>query len=145
MIRSYGINLLLNVFFNPAINAARAVAFQIYNAVNQLSGNFFTAVKPQMYKSYANDERLALYKLIFRSTIICAFLISLLVFPILHNTEYILGLWLHEVPEYAVVFTQLVLINGMIDSANGPTIAPALATGRIRNYQEYDFKYIEYI
>lgn len=135
VIRSYGINLLLNVFFNPAVNAARAIAFQIYNAVNQLSNNFFTAVKPQMYKSYANDERLALYKLIFRSTIICAYLISLLVFPILHNTEYILGLWLHEVPEYAVVFTQLVLINGLIDSANGPTIAPALATGRIRNYQ----------
>lgn len=135
VIRSYGINLLLNVFFNPAVNAARAVAFQVYNAVNQLSNNFFTAVKPQMYKSYANDEFHALYKLIFRSTIICAFLISLLVFPILHNTEYILGLWLHEVPEYAVVFTQLVLINGLIDCANGPTIAPALATGRIRNYQ----------
>lgn len=136
VIRSQGINILLNLFFNPAINAARAVAFQISNAVNQLSRNFFVAVKPQIYKSYASGDLDGLYKLVMRSTIMCSLLVSILVYPVLSNTQYILGLWLHNVPEYAVIFTQLVLINALIDSTNGPTIASALATGKIRKYQE---------
>lgn len=135
VIRSQGINILLNMFFNPAINTARAIAFQIFNAVSQFSSNFFTAVKPQIYKSYANKDYNGLFTLVNRSTAICTFLISFLVFPILINTDYVLQLWLKEVPNYAVVFTQLVLINGLIDSTNGPTIASALATGKIRNYQ----------
>ncbi len=132
--RSQGINILLNLFFNPAVNAARAIAYQLYGAVQQLASNFFTAVKPQIYKSYASEQYEDLYKLINRSTLICAFLISVLVFPVVANTEFILGWWLKEVPEFAVVFTQLVLINGLIDSVDGPTIAPALATGRIKKY-----------
>ena len=136
VIRSQGINILLNLFFNPAVNAARAVAYQVYHAVSQLSSNFFTAVKPQMYKSYAAGDMKGLYKLIMRSTVMCSLLVSILIYPVLANTQYILGMWLHEVPEYAIIFTQLVLINGLIDSTNGPTIAPALATGKIRMYQE---------
>ena len=136
VVRSQGINILLNLFFNPAINAARAVAFQISHSVNQLSHNFFVAVKPQIYKSYAAGDFEGLYKLINRSTIMCSFLVSILIYPVLANTQYVLGIWLHKVPEYAVIFTQLVLINALIDSTNGPTIAPALATGKIRKYQE---------
>lgn len=132
--RSQGINILLNLFFNPAVNAARAVAYQVYGAGQQLVANFFTAVKPQIYKSYAGEQYEDLYKLIIRSSLICAFLMSLLVFPLIANTELILGWWLKEVPEYAIFFTQLVLINGLIDSVDGPTIASALATGKIKRY-----------
>ena len=135
VVRSQGINILLNMFFNPAVNAARAIAFQVYNAVSQLSTNFFTAVKPQIYKTYASGGYEILNKLICRSIIMCAFLVSILVFPILANTSYILGLWLKEVPDYAVVFTQLVLINGLIDSTNEPITASVLATGKIKKYE----------
>lgn len=135
VVRSQGINILLNLFFNPAVNAARAVAFQVYHAVSQLSHNFFTAVKPQIYKSYAAGDYEPLYKLILRSSIMCSLLVSILLFPILANTPYIMGLWLKEVPDYVIIFTQLVLINGLIDSTNGPTIAPALATGKIKKYE----------
>lgn len=136
-VRSQGINILINLFFNPVVNAARAVAFQIYHAVSQLSNNFFIAVKPQVYKSYATGDREGLYKLIMRSTIMCTFLVSILIFPILANTTYILGRWLKETPDYAIAFTQLVLINGLIDSTNGPTIAAALATGKIKRFQQF--------
>lgn len=132
--RSSGINILLNLFFNPAVNAARAVAYQIYGAVHQLVSNFFTAVKPQIYKSYASKQYDELYLLINRSSLMSTFLISLLIFPILANTELVLGLWLKKVPEYTVVFTQLVLINGLVDSMDGPLIASALATGKIKNF-----------
>lgn len=135
VVRGQGINILINMFFNPAINGARAIAYQIYNAIHQLSNNFFVAIKPQIYKSYAAAEYNELYKLIMRSTIICSLLTSILVFPVLANTHYILKLWLGVVPDYAVIFTTLVLINGLIDSTNGPTTAAVLATGKIRNYE----------
>lgn len=135
-VRSQGINILINLFFNPVVNAARAVSFQIYHAVSQLSSNFFTAVKPQIYKSYAAGDLEGLYKLIMRSTIMCTLLVSILIFPILANTSYIMGIWLKEIPDYAIIFTQLILINGLIDSTNGPTIAAALATGKIKRYQQ---------
>lgn len=134
-IRSQGINILLNMFFTPAINAARAVAFQVYNAVSQLSNNFFTAVKPQIYKSYEAGEKVDLYKLILRSTIMSTLLVAILVFPILANTSFILGLWLKDVPEYTIIFTQLVLLNGLVDTTNGPTTSAVLATGKIRTYE----------
>lgn len=132
--RSQGINILLNVFFNPAVNAARAIAFQVNSHIMQLSSNFLTAIKPQIYKSYANEEFDELYKLIIRGTIISTFLISLIAFPVLSCTSYILGLWLKEVPDYAITFTKLALINGLIDSIMGVQIAPVLATGRIKRF-----------
>lgn len=135
VVRGQGINLLINLFFNPAINAARAIAFQIDAAVGQLSNNFFVAVKPQIYKLYSKGELAQLHKLVFRSTIMCFFLVSLLVFPVIANTSFILHIWLKNVPDYCVIFTQLVLVNSLIDSTSGPTIAPALATGRIKKYQ----------
>jgi len=58
VIRSQGINILINLFFNPAINAARAIAFQVYHAVSQLSNNFFVAVKPQIYKNLRKNGRM---------------------------------------------------------------------------------------
>ena len=135
VIRSTGINLLLNVFFNPAVNAARAVAYQINSAVHQLSGNFFVAVKPQIYKSYAENNIKGMVSLIMQSTALCVFLVSIIVIPILTRTEYLLGIWLKEIPEYAVLFTQLVLINALFDSTAGPSIAAALATAKIKKYQ----------
>lgn len=134
-IKSQGINILINTFFNPAINAARAISFQIENSLSQLYNNFFAAVKPQIYKAYANKEFESLFVLINRSTIICAFLMSILSLPLIVFSDYILSLWLKQVPPYTVIFTQLILINGIIDSVNGSTIAPALATGKIKKYQ----------
>ncbi|WP_155949387.1 lipopolysaccharide biosynthesis protein [Prevotella sp. MA2016] len=135
VVRSQGINILINMFFNPAINAARAIAYQIYGAVTQFSENFLVAVKPQIYKGYAQNDYIALNKLIIRSTYLCTFLMAILVFPILANSSFVLELWLKEVPNYAIAFTQLVLINGIIDSASGPLTVSILATGRIRKYE----------
>lgn len=131
-VRSQGINLLINVFFSPAVNAARAIAFQVNSAVNQLAGNFFVAVKPQMYKAYANQKIDQLILLINRSTAICIYLVSILAIPFIVNAEYILSLWLKDVPQYAVIFTQLVLINSIVDATSNPTICAALATKRIK-------------
>ena len=135
VVRSYGINLLLNVFFNPAINAARAIAYQVSGTIQQLSGNFFVAVKPQIYKSYAERDIKGMVDLIILSTTLCVFLVSVIVLPIITRTEYILNLWLKDVPEYAVIFTQLVLVNAIFEATAAPTIAAALATAKIKKFE----------
>lgn len=131
-VRGQGVNLLINAFFPPVINAARAVAFQIESAVLQLSGNFFVAVKPQIYKTYALYEMEQFKELINRSTIICVFLVSIISIPFMINVDFVLGLWLKEVPSYTVSFTLLVLIIGLIDATSNPTICAALATKKIK-------------
>lgn len=132
VVRGQGINILINAFFSPAVNGARAIAVQIDQAINQLSQNFFVAVKPQIYKNYAAHQYADFIQLIFNSTIICTVLVSVISVPLMVNAEIILGLWLKTVPEYTVLFTQLVLLNSIADSTSNPSICAALATKKIK-------------
>jgi O-antigen/teichoic acid export membrane protein len=135
VIRSQGINILLNIFFNPIVNAARAIAYQVNAAINSLSNNFFSAVKPQIYKLYAANEITELHQLMFRSSRLCFYLMLFLAMPIYLEIDYLLNIWLKNVPEYTVLFTKLVLINALIDSISSPAIASALATGKIKKFE----------
>ena len=134
VVRGQGINLLINAFFNPAVNGARAIAVQIDQAINQLSQNFFVAVKPQIYKNFATKQHEAFITLIFNSTIICTGLVSLISIPMIINADFILGLWLKSVPKYTIIFTQLVLFNSIVDSTSNPSICAALATKKIKTF-----------
>lgn len=134
VVRGQGINLLINAFFNPAVNGARAIAVQIDQAINQLSQNFFVAVKPQIYKNFATKQHEAFITLIFNSTIICTGLVSLISIPMIINADFILGLWLKSVPKYTIIFTQLVLLNSIVDSTSNPSICAALATKKIKTF-----------
>ena len=135
LVRNQGVNILINTFFNPAVSAARAISYQVLTATDSLTSNFFTAVKPQIYKSYSSNDMMGMHGLIKISSIVCFFLVGILAIPLITNTEFILALWLKYVPEHTVLFTQLVLINAIIESVNGPSIAAALATGNIKNFE----------
>lgn len=134
-IRSQGINILLNVFFGPIVNAARSIAFQISGVMNQFTANFFQAVRPQITKQYANGEKDSMMMLMFRSSRFCFYLILILSLPVLIETPYILSLWLKEVPDYTVLFIRLVVINAVIESMSYPLMASVQATGNIKWYQ----------
>ncbi len=135
IINNQGINILLNLFFGPVINAARAIAYQLSGAVNQFVGNFVTAVNPQITKYYAAGEKQQMMNLVFQSSKLSFFLLFILSMPVLLETNYILTLWLKNVPEYIVLFTCLVIIIALIDSLSSPLITAALATGKIKKYQ----------
>lgn len=62
-----GLNMLLNVFFGPAVNAARGVAVQVQHAIQQFVGNFQMALNPQITKNYAKGEMQEMYNLMYRS------------------------------------------------------------------------------
>ena len=135
VMKDQGVNILLNVFFNPAINAARGIAFQVNSVLLNFSNNFYTAVRPQVTKSYASGDMEYMRSLVFRSSKIAFFLILILAVPLLFETHYILDLWLKEVPDHVVIFTRLVIINSLIDVLNLPLVAAIQATGRMKLYQ----------
>lgn len=108
MVSMQGVNVLINMFFNPVHNAARGIAMQLQAAVNTFSTNFMTAVRPQIVKSYSDKEYSYSFALTCSAAKISYFLLLIIVVPLVINTEYVLLLWLKNVPEYAVVFTRLV-------------------------------------
>lgn len=128
-------NVLLNMFFGPIVNAARAVSSQVSNGVSSFSNSFFNAVRPQIIKSYAKEDLNRMIFLMEQSAKGTYFLMLLFALPIILETPYILKLWLKVPPEGAVIFTQLVLIEHLIDSVNLPIMTAANATGKIKLYQ----------
>lgn len=130
-----GINILLNIFFGPAINAARGIAYQVNGAVNGFVSNFQMAMNPQIVKSYASDDQKYMHSLIFRGSKYSFFLLLIISVPLLIETETILFWWLQVVPEYTVLFCRLILTNALIDCISGPLITSALASGKIKKFQ----------
>ena len=130
-----GLNILLGMFFNPVINAARGVALQVQSMILGFVTNFQTALNPQITKSYASGDIAYMHKLIFYSSKLSFFLLFVLSLPIMLEAEEILSLWLVEVPEYTVLFFRLIIITTMIDAISNPIIISVEATGNIRKYQ----------
>ena len=135
IVKGQGLNILINMFFNPAVNAARGIAYQVNNAVNQFFTNFFNAVRPQITKYYAQNEMDNLFKLVFRSSKFSFFLIYVLSLPIIIETPYIIRLWLGQLPEYVVPFTRIIVIITAIDAMANPLMTCIHATGKIKLYQ----------
>lgn len=130
-----GINILLNIFFGPAINAARGIAVQVQSAVHMFATNFQMALNPQLMKSYAAREMQRMHLLLFRSVKFTFMLLLCLILPICLEIDNILGLWLKEVPEYANVFIIIMLGIVMIDSISNPFMTASAATGKVKVYQ----------
>ena len=132
-----GTNIILNLFFGPTVNAARAIAVQVSTVVTHFTGNIMTAVKPQIIKSYVSGEKEYMMTLIERSTKYAFFFTSLLAIPIIIEIEFILQLWLGQVPEYTVSFTRLVLCESLFGVFTPSLWIATNATGRIKNNQVY--------
>ena len=135
VLRSQGINLLFNVYNGPVINAARGLSMQVFNAVNKFSGSFYTAVQPQITKSYAAGNNHDANKLACDSSRLAFSLLLLIGIPILSETDYLLKLWLHEMPDSTIVFVRIVVCFALIEAFSQPLVYLMLATGKIRNYQ----------
>lgn len=135
LLRDQGGNIILNLFFGPAVNAARGVAMQVNNAITGFVTNFMTALNPQITKSYASGDREYMMTLIYQGARLSFYMLLLLSLPVLVNAHYILVIWLKLVPEHAVAFVQLILIFALSESISNPLITAMLATGNIKNYQ----------
>ena len=129
-----GINMVLNMFFGPAVNAARGVAYQVQNIINQFVGNFQVALNPQIVKTYANKEMERMYNLMYASSKYGFLLLFFLSLPVMVCAHYILKLWLGIVPEHTVNFLRIILVVCMVNAMANSSIVAAGATGHIRKY-----------
>jgi len=127
-----GLNLLLNMFFGPTVNAARGIAYQVQTAISGFGNNFMLAVKPQIIKLYAENNIAQMMKLVFASSRYSFFLIYILSLPLLLETPFVLELWLKIVPEHTVSFCRLILINELIWSMRSPIVTSFHAVGQIK-------------
>lgn len=130
-----GLNIVLNLFFGPVINAARGIAVQVQGAVKTFISNFQLAVSPQITKSYACDDHTRVIKLLFTSCRVSFYLMFIISLPILIEINRILSIWLVEVPEYTALFVRLMIITIMIDTFERPVTTAINSTGEIKIYQ----------
>lgn len=137
VVTTQGLNILLNMFFGPSVNAARGIAVQIQNAVIGFATNFQMALNPQITKNYAIGNLEQMHTLIFASSKYSFFLLWILSLPIILRADTILHIWLIEVPEHTVNFLRIVLFIIIINSMSSPFTISAQANGNIKIYQSF--------
>ena len=130
-----GLNMMLNIFFGPIVNAARGIAVQVQSAVQQFVGGFQTALNPQITKNYASNNLPQMHSLMFRSARFSFLLLFFLSLPVLMETNFILTLWLKTVPDDAVIFTQIMICISLIYTTANPCVIANQATGKVKIYQ----------
>ena len=130
-----GINILLNIYFGPVVNAARAIATQVQTALAQFYTNFETAIRPQIIKNYAQGNIEYMHSLVLRAGRLSFMLAILVSVPFLAFTEYILDLWLANPPEHVVAFVRLTMIAGISNSLSQHTLMSIHASGDIKRFQ----------
>lgn len=134
MTKDQVVNVLMNLFFGPAINAARGLSFTINSTLAQFISNISTSVQPQVVKSYAAGDFEYLYKLFFRSTKFSFLLFWFLSLPVIVSIHPLLALWLVDVPDYTEIFTILVLVESLLSTLTSMPWGVTLAIGNLKRY-----------
>lgn len=135
IMRNQGVNIIVNIFFGTIINAARGVAYQVSSQISAFSTNFLMAAVPQITKSYASANYNRMTTLIYKASKYSFCLLFLLALPFIIKPEFLLVIWLGDVPEYADRFLRLALIVSIIDGMAIPIGKGIDATGRIKTFQ----------
>lgn len=135
VLKEQGVNVLLNLFFGAAVNAARGIAYQVLHAVSGFVSSFQMAMNPQIIKLYAAGNKDEMFKLVFRGCKYSYLLMLMVSLPLLIKTHFILNVWLVKVPDYTVIFTQLVIITTLVDSLSYALITSVHASGKVKVYQ----------
>lgn len=132
LLADQGVNILLNLFCSPIVNAARGIAMQVNQAISSFSSNFMTALNPQITKSYGVMDLHRFKTMMFNGSRFAMCLLTFISLPIMVDTEYVLGLWLGQVPDYSVNFVRLILLFSISESMSNTFITGLLATGKIK-------------
>lgn len=129
--------VLLNMFFGPVVNTAKAIADKINQVIYSFCQNFFMAMNPQIIKSYASGNVDYTRSLVLNSSKFSFLLYSLIAIPVIFNMEDLLSLWLgaDQVSDDMVLFSQLILVLSFTNNLESPITQVVRATGDIRKYQ----------
>ena len=132
ILSTQGVNVILNIFFGVAVNAARAIAIQVQSAVGRFVGDFMTALNPQITKEYASTNIEQSVLLCNRGAKFSYFITLLLTVPIIIRTHEILTIWLNEYPDYSVQFLHYTLYISLVSVLAQPFVTLLLASGKLK-------------
>jgi len=138
MILGYGQNIIINIFFGTAVNAAQAVARQISAQLSVLSLTLMKALNPMIDKSEGAGDRELMMKATFVGTKVSFFLLSFLFVPFFLEMPYLLHLWLKVVPDYTMIFCYVMLIGSLLEQFYLPLNNAIAAVGKIKTFQKID-------
>lgn len=130
--RTQGVNVLLNMFFGPVLNAASGIATQVQGAVSAFVGNIVMAARPQIIKSYASGDISRMLTLTHQMIRLNFLLLLLLTVPIITELDFILKVWLHTVPQYAVIFCMFTLLFNFFSNMSFILVTGLHAAGKIK-------------
>lgn len=128
-------NMFVNVFCGTTINAARGIAIQVNGIISNFSAGFITAINPQITQSYASNDIWRSINLVYSGAKYSFFLLSLVVIPLIVNIDYVLKVWLVEVPPYTSIFVVCTLISTLLYSMSDTVTYALQATGDIKLFQ----------
>jgi O-antigen/teichoic acid export membrane protein len=126
--------ILVNIFFGPLVNAARAISFQFNMAVSSFSSSFLMAIRPPMVKSYAEESYLYLNKIFNLSNKFIYYSLLMICLPLMFEMETVLVLWLKTNDPQTILFSRLILVYALIMSLNNPISIIIQATGHVKEY-----------
>ena len=127
-------HILTNLFWGVRVNAARGITAQADTVIRHFVTNFTTALNPQITKNYASGNTDYMYVLVSKGAKYSCYLFLLIVVPLLFETDFLLNLWLAEVPEYVPIFLRLSIICALFDTMGTPLYTTVLAVGKIKKY-----------
>lgn len=133
--RVQGLAILLNLFFGTVVNAAYALANQVSAQLNFFSITILRAINPQIMKSEGANDRARMLRLSMIASKFSFFLLALIAVPGIFEMDKILKLWLKNVPQYTVIFCDLILIGALINQLTIGLQSAIQATGKVKMYQ----------
>ena len=130
-----GNNFFLNIFGGVTANAARGVVYQLKGAIMSFLSNTLVALRPQATQEFASKNYEGFYKTILYATKMVYYLALCMSVPLFFYAEQVLELWLGEIPQNAVLFLRITLIQMMIRSFHEPIDMIFKSVGKLMGYQ----------
>ena len=132
IVNAQGVTILLNVFLTVAVNAARGLATTVSSTILSFVSGFITAAEPQLAKYYAQNEKEQFERLVFNVSQYTLFLLAIFAVPVFVELDFVLNLWLTEVPEYTSAFIKITIIAALVQYSNQMLVKGIVATGRVK-------------
>lgn len=132
ILNAQGVTILLNLFFTTAVNAARGLATTVTSTIAQFVTGFITAAEPQLAKYYANNEMDRFEELIFNISRVTLFMLAVIAVPVFMEMDYVLNLWLNQVPEYTSAFIKITIVGTFVQYSNSMVLKGIVAIGRVK-------------
>ncbi len=101
LVRVQGVQVLINKFFGPAVNAAMTVASTVNANTLMLAGAMVGAFQPAIVQAYGAKDRERMLGLSYRACKFASLFLLVFMLPLSLEVDEVLRLWLVNPPAYA--------------------------------------------